>query len=658
MRPFRPNPTPAIPWLLLAFTLMAVPCRAEDVTTTRARTAERLYQNALRQLARHTIESRRAAIQALEWATLQAPGHPEYELTLARTYYEAGFLRLARTRFERVANLSPEDSKARFGLGRVWRRDWLKYLDRASLARSVENFSIAARLEPSAPEGWLELTPLLIEQGNLRAAAAAARHALEVAADRPEAMLAAAQTAFRGGEVERAESLYVRAIPLLPPIARARFEDISPLATERDTVVLHHLPRASQGEFVRRFWLEHDPDPTTPENEAQLEYWTRVTQAYCLYFDAKRREWDERGEVYVRYGPPQNAEYNPIGSPNRVQIGQYGSFPANALVWDYPGLGMRVTMLDRLLSEYYLLPISLYEDLDPRPDPEVLASRDDQLPTRGGRGVFPMLPPGSRRLPMEATVARFESEGRPRVLAQIETAGGPADSLWAQWVVFDSSATAIARGRTALSPSACDALGRRTADFDALLPPGHYQLGISVRGPRGGRGVFRDSIVLAPVAAQLALSDVVISCGAPDVSASAIRIAANPGRRVVGDEALTAYFEIYHLRVDARDQSRFEYIYTVRSAEKDRRIWIQRLLQPRPQVPPISASREEENPGSLRRQFVTVPVHGLPAGRFRLEIRVRDLVAGDIAARDVEFTHEPEGLRAGGSGAVPDSVSH
>ena len=656
MRSFPSIPSRVFPPVLLALALLALPSRAAP-ETTRAREGERLYQDALRHLARRSIEGRRTAIADLEQATLQSPGHAEYELALAHAYYDAGFLRLARTRFERVAGLSPEDPASRFGLGRVWRRDWLKYLDRTSLARSVENFSMAARFDPASADSWIELTPLLIEQGQVRAAAAAARQALDRAPNRPEAMLAAAQTAFRTGDVERAESLYVRAIPLLPPLARARFEDISPLATERDTVVLHHLPRARQAEFVRRFWVEHDPDPTTPENEVQLEYWSRVTQAYFLYFDAKRREWDERGEVYVRYGPPEVAEYNPIGAPNRVQFGQYGSFPANALVWDYPSLGMMVTMLDRILSEYYLLPISLEEDLDPRPDPDSLARHDDQLATRGGRGVFPMLPPGVHRVPVDAAIARFESGDHPRLLAQVETPGAPGDSLWAQWVVFDTSATAIASGRNELSPSPCAAGERRTADFDALLPPGRYRLGISVHGPGGGRGVFRDSVVLAPVAGDLALSDVVISCGAPDVSPGAIRLAPNPARRVKGEAPLTAYFEIYHLRTDAQGQSRFEYVYTVRSAEKDRRIWLQRLLQPRPQVPPISASREAENTGTLRRQFVSVPVRSLPAGRYRLEIRVRDLLSGDIAVRDVEFVHEVEVAAVSGA-AVPPAPVH
>ena len=164
--------------------------------------------------------------------------------------------------------------------------------------------------------------------------------------------------------------------------------------------------------------------------------------------------------------------------------------------------------------------------------------------------------------------------------------------------------------------------------------------------------MFRTGVELEPKASALSLSDVVVSCGAPDVSPGALRLAPNPGRRVEGSEPLTAYFEIYHLQPDARGLSRFEYVYTVRSAEKDRRIWIQRLLQPRSQTPPISASREEENPGSLRRQFVTVPVQSLPPGRYRLEIRVRDLIAGTVAAREAEFVRDGGPREAGAHGTL------
>jgi hypothetical protein len=116
-----------------------------------------------------------------------------------------------------------------------------------------------------------------------------------------------------------------------------------------------------------------------------------------------------------------------------------------------------------------------------------------------------------------------------------------------------------------------------------------------------------------------------------------VRIPPNPGAVIGAHDPLSAYFEVYHLTPDANGQGRFLYEYTVRGAEKDPRIWIQRLLQPRPQLPSISASREEENPGSLRRQFVTVPVQSLPPGKYRLDIRVKDLIADVAVTRTAEF---------------------
>jgi hypothetical protein len=125
------------------------------------------------------------------------------------------------------------------------------------------------------------------------------------------------------------------------------------------------------------------------------------------------------------------------------------------------------------------------------------------------------------------------------------------------------------------------------------------------------------------------------------VGAGAVRPEPNPGGRVASSDPLTAYFEIYHLRPGADGLSRFEYVYTVESAEKDERVWIQRMLAPRARPEPISASRAETNAGPLRRQFLTVPLGNLPPGRYRLLVRVRDAVAGTVAAAATEFEREP-----------------
>jgi GWxTD domain-containing protein len=478
--------------LLLLLLFAGIAGAASDpASPSRARErAEALYQRSLGWLLRNTVETRRQAVGALEEATLLDPGNGTYELALARAYYASGFLKSARQRFERVAQIQPGDAAGQQGLGLIWRRDWLKYLDPRSLARSVELLKAATRLDPGNTDAWLALAPLLVEQSDEPGALRAAFSALRSDPGRSEAHLAVAHALYRSGLVHEADSVFRVNIPRLARKMRDRYDDISPVATEQDTAILNHLPPAERVAFIERFWQDNDPDLTTPENEARLEYWARVTQAYFLFFDAKRGGWDERGEVFVRYGPPAEMQYNAVGGRLSRAFASGPDFPANVLVWNYPDLGMRVTLEDRLLSEFYLLPVSLYSDPDPRPDPDSLARCADALGTRGGRGVFHLLPPGAKPLPLESIVARFEGSAGPRVLAQFEVPGGPADSVWADWSVLDSARVVRARASLLLGPSACAAATRRVGEFAADLEPGPYVVSVTV--PQAGRARGRE----------------------------------------------------------------------------------------------------------------------------------------------------------------------
>jgi GWxTD domain-containing protein len=621
----------------LALAIAGRPAASAATSPDRAARAEALARHAEQLLTRNTIDTRRLAIDYLEQAVLVDPANPAHQLALARVYYQAGFLKNARIHFQRVVDLTPNDADGRYGLGLIWRRDWLKFLDRVSLDRSIENYSACVKLSPGYMNGWLALVPLLVEKNDLAGAARAAYAANAAEPRRPEPWLAIAYTAYRLGRVTLADSAFRATIPWLPDNVRARFDDIAPVASERDTMEFNHLTSEKQLDFLRRFWRDLDPDLASPENEAQLEYWARVAHAYFLFYDQRHQRWDERGEIYVRYGPPSRTDYNPV---NMSLYGWKGS-PVNLLLWEYPDLGMKVVMEDRLLTENYMLPLSLTRDTDPRAEPDAASLRDTLLASHDGRGAFHRLPPGVEPIPVRGAIARFETEKGSTLLGEIETPGSPGDSLSAEWVVMDSSRVERARGWRLLSPSACEATERQAAQFAIELPPGHYVAGLTVRDAKGRRGVFRADADLESVAASLALSDVVVVCGNPDVAVAdanrTVRIEPNPSARVDADDPLVAYFEIYHLNVGAEGRARFQYQYTVRSAEKDSRFWVQRILSPRKSPPAISASREEENVGPLRRQFLSVPVSSLPAGKYRLEVRVRDLVSGEETERVAEF---------------------
>jgi len=314
----------------------------------------------------------------------------------------------------------------------------------------------------------------------------------------------------------------------------------------------------------------------------------------------------------------------------------------NALVWSYPELGMDVVMQDRMLSEYYLLPITRDFDPDPVPNPAALERQPDRLALSGGRGVFRTLPPGVTPMTIHGQVARFMTDHGPRLLANVEAAGTPSDTMRAEWTVLDTARREVARQASDLSPSACDPGQFRVADFAADLPPGRYLVGLTVRtGTR--RGVYRSEIEVGAEAQALAISDVVVTCGTPGPEAAAppLRMMPNPEARIGPTDPLTAYFEIYHLSPDSVGQSRFEYVCTVRSIERDPRVWVQRMFSPRPHPADVSATRQDEVAGTIRRQFVSVPVQSLPPGHYQLEVRVRDLVAGGASVATTPFVKLP-----------------
>lgn len=56
--------------------------------------------------------------------------------------------------------------------------------------------------------------------------------------------------------------------------------------------------------WIDTFWKQRDPTPTTDKNEMEIEHNIRVRLARQYYRSKKWPGWDKRGEVFVRYGPP------------------------------------------------------------------------------------------------------------------------------------------------------------------------------------------------------------------------------------------------------------------------------------------------------------------------------------------------------------------
>ena len=83
---------------------------------------------------------------------------------------------------------------------------------------------------------------------------------------------------------------------LLTPVERARLERLGP---------------EGKRQFLARFWKERDPDPTTPLNEAQLEYLHRYEYAN-QHFSTRAGRTDgwrsDRGRIYITRGPADRVQ--------------------------------------------------------------------------------------------------------------------------------------------------------------------------------------------------------------------------------------------------------------------------------------------------------------------------------------------------------------
>lgn len=89
--------------------------------------------------------------------------------------------------------------------------------------------------------------------------------------------------------------------------------------------------------FIRQFWNRRDPNPRTPENEARLVFWQRVTEANKQFHTGGTPGWKtDRGKIYILLGPPNDVEQNPYYE-HQVKTNE----GTGLLRWRYNGLEAR-----------------------------------------------------------------------------------------------------------------------------------------------------------------------------------------------------------------------------------------------------------------------------------------------------------------------------
>ena len=94
-------------------------------------------------------------------------------------------------------------------------------------------------------------------------------------------------------------------VALLDADERAIYRDLRHVAPPEELLAWNTATSSERDFLWRAFWNERDSNPATIENERLVEHYRRVMFAR-IHFSGGQQPYDRRGEIYVRYGEPDD----------------------------------------------------------------------------------------------------------------------------------------------------------------------------------------------------------------------------------------------------------------------------------------------------------------------------------------------------------------
>ncbi|MDE2727810.1 MAG: GWxTD domain-containing protein, partial [Gemmatimonadota bacterium] len=284
---------------------------------------DRASPEILIQLARVYIlkDKKKDAREFLDEAEKLAPDMADIYYYRGRTY---GKIRMARFRpgtaereyriqdasYRRAIALNPSHPDAFFQLGYAIEEI------RDDPESAMEWYARQASENPSHDEAVYRLVSCSVELGEYQKGYAQLQR---VAAAQDSAVnplvegLAAQLEAYRYHSLDqhvrayRALRRYVAVLSEIDPGKVALYRDLSIVASLEEANAFLEAPEQEREELWRTYWAARDPDPTTRINERLVEHYRRVIFSR-LHFSTGKDPWDRRGEIYVRYGHPDDRQ--------------------------------------------------------------------------------------------------------------------------------------------------------------------------------------------------------------------------------------------------------------------------------------------------------------------------------------------------------------
>ncbi|MEE8585814.1 MAG: GWxTD domain-containing protein, partial [Acidobacteriota bacterium] len=143
-------------------------------------------------------------------------------------------------------------------------------------------------------------------------------------------------------------------------------EDVVYLISEDEKEIFEKLSSADERDaFIEQFWLRRDPDHRTSINEFKEEHYRRIAYANEWFHSGEPGWKTDRGEMYIKFGPPDGKESYPNGGPYARRMDEGGGrttvFPFERWRYNYiegAGNNVEIEFVDPSRTGEYRIALS------------------------------------------------------------------------------------------------------------------------------------------------------------------------------------------------------------------------------------------------------------------------------------------------------------
>ena len=621
--------------------------------------------------------------------------------------------------------LNPDRPDAYMAIGRIHLKRMRLGGATSSVDFAVNFFTRVIELNPSHPEAyWLRGVAFLEGRADSVRAGADFETQLEVVRGHPEASVRLLQLAIDTGEFRLAEELaapmlvalkwdmriyrpmlrlYIekeeweaaalvsgRFLEVLPAGELDAIYDLSPLLPTSRKGTYEQLDADARMHFWRTYWGGRGGADLKRLPIRWIEHIWRVTEARHL-FGRRRFPWDYRGELFVRYGPPDYRITDLSGTNLDLIVDDLFLFRLNYRMFD---LNMPYSAIDAIMDELrsgismaernvnlrggrfeiwiYKNKGLLFRLSDPlmrdefQPAFPIDQQLDDNLRSR--LPVISKVEETTEPLRPMLQIAQFRGlEGKTRLhtyvsLPAIELTGAPSRGLPSTFVsnsviLTDDSTRVVAEGsrerQLRAGPSTEVQRSRRFVEaISFLVDAGDYWFTTFMEHPDSDRsGSFgpRRIAIRDYSNASFSVSDVVLAATdslgrfESNLLDEGIPYLPQPGSVFDLEKPLIIYFEVYNLQRDQEGITKYEITYEVFPEPRSRILPEQleasttTIQESRTGSPAVSMTSTYRSLRPDVMHSIVLSMNGHEEDFYRLRVSVEDSISGERLERETTF---------------------